>query len=469
MSQSFQSSQSSNSSRSLKTVNPLTEKDIRAYPLMSDDEASAVVEASHKAFLDWRLKSLEERAEVIAAIAAEMRKSKEDFARLMTDEVGKLLNDSRSEVDLCAAICDYTAKAGPKVLADEEREVDGDKGYVTHSPVGVIYGIQPWNFPAYQAVRYSIASLMAGNGVLLKHAEACTGSGLYLRDLYERAGLPKGLFGVLLISHEQSDKIIEDERVRGVTLTGSDRAGRAVGAKAAGLVKKTVLELGSNDAYLVLDDADLDLAVKTCVKGRIHNNGQTCVNAKRFIVTEKNYDAFVKAYAEAFEAIALGDPTDEKTQLGPMVTKKQRDELHDQVQKSVEKGAKLVVGGKIPERTGWFYPATVLADVAPGQPAYEDEMFGPAAAIIRAKDDMDALRIANSSRYGLGGGIFSKDVARARKLAADHFDTGMVFINTFNVAYPTLPFGGVKTSGYGREHGPEGLKEFVNVKSIRIG
>jgi succinate-semialdehyde dehydrogenase / glutarate-semialdehyde dehydrogenase len=464
-----QSSQSSNSSKSLKTVNPLTEQDIRSYPLMSDDEAIAVVEASHKAFLDWRLKSLEERAEVIAAIAAEMRKSKEDFARLMTDEVGKLLNDSRSEVDLCAAICDYTAKAGPKVLADEEREVEGGKGYVTHSPVGVIYGIQPWNFPAYQAVRYSIASLMAGNGVLLKHAEACTGSGLYLRDLYERAGLPKGLFGVLLISHEQSDKIIEDERVRGVTLTGSDRAGRAVGAKAAELVKKTVLELGSNDAYLVLDDADLDLAVKTCVKGRIYNNGQTCVNAKRFIVTEKNYDAFVKAYAEAFEAIALGDPTDENTQLGPMVTKKQRDELHDQVQKSVEKGARLVVGGKIPERSGWFYPATVLADVAPGQPAYEDEMFGPAAAIIRAKDDMDALRIANSSRYGLGGGIFSKDVARARKLAADHFDTGMVFINTFDVAYPTLPFGGVKTSGYGREHGPEGLKEFVNVKSIRIG
>lgn len=459
----------SKSSNSLKTVNPLTEQDLRSYPLMSDAEAMAVVEASHKAFLDWRLESLEERAKVIAAIAAEMRKSKDEFARLMTDEVGKLLNDSRSEVDLCAAICDYTAKIGPKVLADEEREVEGGKGYVTHSPIGVIYGIQPWNFPAYQAVRYSIASLMAGNGVLLKHAEACTGSGLFLRDLYERAGLPKGLFGVLLISHDQSDRIIEDDRVRGVTLTGSDRAGRTVGAKAAELVKKTVLELGSNDAYLVLDDADLDLAVKTCVKGRLYNNGQTCVNAKRFIVTEKNYDAFVKAYAEAFEAITLGDPTDEKTQLGPMVTKKQRDELHEQVRKSVEKGAKLVVGGKIPERTGWFYPATVLADVAPGQPAYEDELFGPAAAIIRAKDDMDALRIANSSRYGLGGGIFSRNVERARKLAADHFDTGMVFINTFNVAYPTLPFGGVKTSGYGREHGPEGLKEFVNVKSIRVG
>lgn len=456
-------------SNSLKTINPFTEEDLKTYPHMSDAEAMAVVEASHTAFLDWRLKSLEERAEVIAAIGAEMRKSKEDFAQLMTDEVGKLLKDSRSEVDLCAAICDYTAKIGPDALADEEREIEGGKGYVTHSPIGVVYGIQPWNFPAYQAVRYSIASLMAGNGVLLKHAEACTGSGLFLRDLYERAGLPKGLFGVLLISHDQSDKIIEDERIRGVTLTGSDRAGRAVGAKAAELVKKTVLELGSNDAYLVLDDADLDLAVKTCVQGRIYNNGQTCVNAKRFIVTEKNYDAFVEAYAEAFRSIKLGDPKADDTQLGPMVTKKQRDELHQQVKESIEKGARLVVGGDVPERKGWFYPATVLADVAPGQPAYEDELFGPAAAIIRAKDDMDALRIANSSRYGLGGGIFSRDVERARKLAADYFDTGMVFINTFNVAYPSMPFGGVKTSGYGREHGPEGLKEFVNVKSIRIG
>ncbi|MAY63134.1 MAG: succinate-semialdehyde dehydrogenase [Rhizobiales bacterium] len=457
------------SQSSLQTINPLTEEKIKFYPHMSDADAMAVVEASHTAFLDWRMKSLADRAKVIAAIGEELRNSKEEFAKLMTDEVGKLLKDSRDEVDLCAAICDYTAKIGPDALADDERDVANGKGYVTHSPIGVVYGIQPWNFPAYQAVRYSIASLMAGNGVLLKHAEACTGSGLFLRDLYERAGLPKGLFGVLLISHDQSNKIIEDERVRGVTLTGSDKAGRAVAAKAAELVKKTVLELGSNDAYLVLDDADLELAVETCVQGRLYNNGQTCVNAKRFIVTEKNYDAFVTAYAEKFGAIRMGDPSDDTTQLGPMVTKKQRDELHKQVEDSIGKGARLVVGGEIPANTGWFYPATVLADVEPGQPAYDDEMFGPAASIIRAKDDEDAMRIANDSRYGLGGGIFSKDIEKARKLAATWFDTGMVFINSFDVAYPTMPFGGVKTSGYGREHGPEGLKEFVNIKSIRIG
>lgn len=452
----------------LTTINPLTEQVLDTYAYMSDAQAADTVKASHEAFLQWRLRSLEERAAVVAAIARKLEEKKEAFAQLMTNEVGKLIGDSRSEVDLCVAICKYTAEQGPKVLADEERPSANGVGIVTHAPIGVVYGIQPWNFPAYQAVRYSIASLMAGNGVLLKHAESCTGSGLFLRDLYEEAGLPKGLFGVLLISHDQSDAIIDHDLVRAVTLTGSEKAGRTVAEKAGKALKKTMLELGSNDAYLVLDDADLELAVKTCVKGRLFNNGQTCVNAKRFIVTEKNYDAFVEAYAKQFEQIRMGDPNDGSTQLGPMVSKAQRDTLHEQVSKSVAQGARLVVGGEVPARTGWFYPATVLADVAPGQVAYEDELFGPAAAIIKAKDDDDAMRIANDSRYGLGGGIFSRDVKRARALASTYFDTGMVCINGFNVAGPTLPFGGVKASGYGREHGPEGLKEFVNIKSITL-
>lgn len=454
--------------KTIQTKNPLTEKGLETYSYMTDAEALGVVQNSHDAFLAWRLKSLDERASVISSIGAELRKSKDEFAQLMTNEVGKLLRDSLSEIELCAAICDYTAKSGPTFLADEERDLPRGRGMVTYAPLGVIYGIQPWNFPCYQAVRYSISSLMAGNGVLLKHSENCTGSGLMLRDIFERAGLPKNLFGVLLITHDQSDAIIEHRLVRGVTLTGSDTAGRAVAQKAASVSKKTVLELGSNDAYMVFDDADLDVAVKACVQGRLFNNGQTCVGAKRFIVTEKNYDAFVQGYVKAFGAITMGDPNDADIQLGPLVSCRQRDQVHAQVEKSVAQGAKALVGGAIPDRTGWFYPATALVDVAPGQPAYDDEIFGPVAAIIKAKDDEDAMRIANDSRYGLGGGIFSKDAERAIKMAATYFDTGMVNINTFSVASPDMPFGGVKDSGYGREHGDVGLKEFVNVKSITI-
>jgi len=455
--------------QALQTVNPLTEQVLATYPLMSDDEAFGVVQKSHDAFLEWRLRSLDERASVIAAIAVELRKSKDEFARLMTDEMGKLVGDGRAEIELCASICDYTAKNGPRMLADEDRHVPQGRGLVTYAPLGVIYGIQPWNFPCYQAIRYSISSLMVGNGVVLKHSANCTGSALMLRDIYDRAGLPSDLFGVLLINHDQSDRIIEHRLVRGVTMTGSDIAGRAVAQKAASVTKKTVLELGSNDAYMVFDDADLDLAIKACVQGRLLNNGQTCVNAKRFIVTERNYDAFVKGYAAAFNAIVMGDPNEEATQLGPLVSCSQRDQVHAQVEESVAKGARIVAGGAIPDRTGWFYPATALVDVAPGQPAYDDEIFGPVASIIRARDDEDAMRIANDSRYGLGGGIFSKDVDRAVRMAATYFDTGMVCINTYTIASPDMPFGGVKDSGYGREHGEVGLKEFVNVKSITIG
>lgn len=381
--------------------------------------------------------------------------------------MGKLEKQGKQEVDLCSAICDYTSENGPESLKDEERALpEGGKGFITYSPSGVIYGIQPWNFPAYQVVRYSIANLMAGNGVLLKHAENVTGSALLIEKIYLEAGLPENLFKVLLISHDQSDAVIENDYVRGVTLTGSPRAGRIIGEKSGKALKKTVLELGSNDAYIVLEDADIELAVKTCVIGRLYNNGETCVAAKRFIVVEAVYDKFRDAFIEQMKNIKLGDPTQENSELGPMARKDLRDELHEQVEKSVEKGAKILCGGKIPEGEGYYYPATILDNLKPGQPAYDDELFGPVASLIKAKDTDDAMRIANDSKYGLGGGIFSKDENKAKELAQKHFDTGMVFINSFGIAKPNMPFGGVKESGYGREHGGFGLKEFVNVKSV---
>ena len=452
----------------ITTVNPATEEEIQTYDMMSEDDAIARLEACHAAFLEWRELTHEERAPYLTKIATKLRDNADELAALMTQETGKLLKDGQSEVEICAAIFEYTAKNGPDALADEERThgADGKRGVVSYQPIGVIYSIQPWNFPLYQPVRVLAANLMAGNGCVLKHASICTGSGLRLRELCIEAGLPEDLFQVILIDHDTSDKLIEHPKVRGVTMTGSDGAGRHIGSVAAKALKKTVLELGSNDAYLVLEDADIDVAVKYSVMGRLYNNGETCVSAKRFIVTDKVYDAFVEAFAKQMGEITMGDPTDKASQLGPLSSQDQFDTVNDQVKKSVAKGAKVLCGGEAPDRKGAYYPATVLADVTPGMPAYDDEIFGPVAAVIRAKDDADAMRIANDSRYGLGGGIFSRDEERALKLARDHFDTGMVRINSFGAADPNMPFGGVKDSGYGREHGGFGMKEFVNVKAI---
>ncbi|MFN3278358.1 MAG: NAD-dependent succinate-semialdehyde dehydrogenase [Paracoccus hibiscisoli] len=451
----------------ITTTNPATRETVETYPMMSEAQATAKLEAAHAAFLQWRSVPHADRAPYLTKIAQTLRDNADDLAALMTRETGKLLKDGLREVELCAALFDHAASTGPDLLADEERtHGKGSRGVVTYQPVGVIYSIQPWNFPLYQPVRVLADNLMAGNACVLKHASICTGTGLRLRELCIEAGLPEDLFQVILIDHDTSDALIAHPLVRGVTMTGSDGAGRHVGATAAKALKKTVLELGSNDAYLVLSDADIETAVKFSVMGRLYNNGQTCVSAKRFIVTDAVYNAFVPAYVAAMEKIAMGDPTQDDTQLGPLSSTDQRDTVAGQVRDSVAKGATVLCGGQVPDRQGAYYPATVLADVAPGMPAHDDEIFGPVAAVIRAKDDEDAMRIANASRYGLGGGIFCRDEERALRLARDHFDTGMVRINSFGAADPNMPFGGVKDSGYGREHGGFGMKEFVNIKAI---
>lgn len=454
----------------ISTINPYTESTLKTYALMHSTAAFSKVEACHEAFLKWRQTKHEERAQYLFKIAKRLRDRSDDLAKLMTEETGKLLRDGAMEVELCARIFEYTAEHGPSMLADEARTHSGGKkkGWVTYSPIGVIYSIQPWNFPIYQPVRVLAANLMAGNSVVLKHASICTGSGLLLEEVCRDAGLPENLFQVLVIDHDTSDKIIQHDLIRAVTMTGSDDAGRHIAQTAAAELKKTVLELGSNDAYLILEDADIELAVKTSVQGRLFNNGETCVSAKRFVVTDKVYDAFRSAFVEQMQAIRMGDPMDDHTQLGPLSSKEQFETISEQVSKSVDSGAKILCGGNPPERTGYFYPATVLDNCAPGMPAYDAELFGPVASLIRAKDDEDAMRIANDSRYGLGGGIFSKDEDKALRLARDHFDTGMVRINSFGAADVNMPFGGVKNSGYGREHGGFGVKEFVNAKAIYL-
>lgn len=455
--------------QTITTTNPATKETITTYDLMSKDVAFEKVEGCHAAFLEWKKKTHEARAPYLRDIADALRDKAEDFAKLMTEETGKLLRDGRQEVELCAQIFEYTAEHGPAMLADESRTTaEGDnKGIVAYCPIGVIYSIQPWNFPLYQPVRGLASNLMAGNGLILKHASICTGSGLMLRDVCLEAGLPEGLFDVLVIDHDTSDEIIKHECVRGVTMTGSDTAGRHIGQAAAKQLKKSVLELGSNDAYLVLEDADVEQAVKTCMQGRIYNNGETCISAKRFVVTAAVYDAFVGAFVEQMRAVEMGEPTAEDTQLGPVASEEQFDTLCEQVTESIDRGATLLCGG-VPEEEGrgYYFPATVLADCEPGMPAYDDELFGPVASLIKARDDADAMRIANDSRYGLGGAIFTGNADKAVELARDQFDTGMVRINSFGIADLNMPFGGTKDSGFGREHGGFGMKEFVNAKAI---
>lgn len=452
----------------LQSIDPATGKVLATYNADDDKKVEKAVKQAQKAFGEWRGQSLAQRGKVLKAIAAQLRKDKQKLAELATREMGKPIAQSIAEVEKCAATFDYYAKEGSKFLADEIKETDAKKSYVSFQPLGVVLAIMPWNFPYWQVFRAMGPALMAGNTMLLKHASNISGCALAIEKVIKDAGAPKGLFQTLLLPSARVEELIKNPVVSAITFTGSTAAGSKVAAVAAAHIKKQVLELGGSDAYIILEDADMDLAVKTSVDGRLVNSGQSCVAAKRFIPVKAVRKEFESRMVELMQQATFGNPMDKNNKIGPMARTDLRDQLHAQVQESIKKGAKLLCGGYIPEGEGAFYPPTVLTNVKKGMPAYDEELFGPVAAIIEAKDETDAIRLANDSIYGLGAGIFSKNRARAEKLAAKELQAGNCFVNAFVHSDARLPFGGAKQSGYGRELSEFGIREFVNIKTVFI-
>ncbi|HEY6049076.1 MAG TPA: NAD-dependent succinate-semialdehyde dehydrogenase [Sphingomicrobium sp.] len=453
--------------KTIQTINPATGEPGRSYHEHSIDDARAAAAAAHAAFFDWRRISFAERSRVIRKGAEVLRARKDEFARLMTEEMGKTIDDGRAEVEKCAFHCDWFADHAEEYLADQPADI-GEEAFVTFNPLGVVLAVMPWNFPFWQVFRFAAPALMAGNGALLKHASNVPGCALAIEQVLHEAGVPKDMFRTLLLPSREVEALIRDDHVAAVTLTGSVAAGRSVATAAGSVLKKCVLELGGSDAYVVLEDADIAPAAKLCAAARMVNGGQSCIAGKRFIVVDEVREAFEAALVEAMRGYQLGDPTKDGTKLGPMVSVKARDDIHGQVTKSVAKGAQLLLGGKVPDRPGAWYPATVLTNVRPGQPAHDEEVFGPVAAVISAKDEADAVRIANASEFGLGSGVLTGDLDRGRRIAARELEAGLSFVNENVRSDPRMPFGGVKHSGYGRECSAYGIREFVNIKTVHV-
>jgi succinate-semialdehyde dehydrogenase/glutarate-semialdehyde dehydrogenase len=452
----------------LQTVNPANGEPGKSYDPHTIDDARAAAKAAHSAFLEWRRTSFADRSAVIHKAAQILRARKDEFARLMTEEMGKTLDDGRAEVEKCAFHCDWFADHAQEYLADQPADIGGGEAFVTFNPLGIVLAIMPWNFPFWQVIRAAAPALMAGNGMLLKHASNVPGCALAIEELLHQAGVPTGLFRTLLLSSKDVEPLIKDDNIAAATLTGSVPAGKSVATAAGSVLKKCVLELGGSDAYVVLEDADIEAAAKLAATARMVNGGQSCIAGKRFVVVRSIIEPFERALVEAMRGYEMGDPTREGTKLGPMVSVKARDEIHKQVEESVAKGAKLLLGGKVPDRPGAWYPATVLGNVRRGQPAHDEEVFGPVAAVIAAEDEADAIRIANDSEFGLGSGVMTSNLDRGRRIAAEELEAGMSFVNENVRSDPRTPFGGVKHSGFGRECGSFGIHEFVNIKTVHV-
>lgn len=451
----------------MKAINPATNELIKDYREHTEGEVEEILEAVQSEFLRWRETSFEHRSELVKNIASVLRDKTDEWATIMTQEMGKTITESRAEVEKCAWVCDYYAENAGKFLADEIIETDASKSFVAFQPLGVVLAVMPWNFPFWQVLRFAAPAFMAGNAGVLKHASNVPGCALAIERLFREAGLPENLFRTLLISSRKVEAVIRNPIVKAVTLTGSEPAGSSVASIAGSEIKKTVLELGGSDPYIVLEDADISECVKTAAKARMINQGQSCIAAKRFIVVESMLDRFEREQSEIMQSMKLGDPMNDDTEVGPIAREDLLEELHKQVQDSIDKGAKLLIGGKRADTKGAFYLPTVLTNVAKGMPAYDEETFGPVSAIIPVKDEEEAIEVANDSELGLGGSVWSKDVERAIRVAR-RIETGNMFVNGMTKSDPRLPFGGVKKSGYGRELSHYGIREFVNIKTIWV-
>lgn len=453
---------------SITTIDPCTGEVLATYARHDDAEVQARLQRARRAARSWARTSLGERRDRLRRVAELLREDRRRHAELMVSEMGKPLPQAEAEIDKCAWACDHYVEHAALYLAPEVVETGATLAQVTFRPLGTVLAVMPWNFPYWQVLRFAAPNLVAGNVALLKHADGTTGCSLALEALFTEAGYPEGVFQSLLIDHDVTAEVIASDAVQAVTLTGSTRAGREVGAAAGRALKKTVLELGGSDAQVVLEDADVEHAAASCVASRLLNTGQSCIAAKRWIVVDGVRERFTELAVAGMRRAVMGDPRAEGVDVGPLARAELRDALHDQVQRSVAGGAALLLGGDVPGGPGAWYPPTVLADVAPGMPAFDEELFGPVAAIVPARDEEEALRLANAGDYGLGAAVFTRDVERGRALAEVELEAGSCFVNDFVKSDPRLPFGGVKASGHGRELGLHGFREFLNAKTIVV-
>jgi succinate-semialdehyde dehydrogenase/glutarate-semialdehyde dehydrogenase len=451
----------------IQTTNPATNKIVKSFDEMTDKQVDDAIAQSAHTFQDWKKTSYQQRAAVLTKVASLMREKKTALATLITLEMGKIFSQAEGEVELSANILDYYAKNGESFLADKKLEPELGEAIIRSSPIGVLLGVQPWNFPFYQVARFIAPNIMVGNTILLKHASMVPQCAIAIQDLFKEAEAPIGLYTNLLMSGRRASGIVSDKRIKGVSLTGSEAAGASLASEAGKNIKKSVLELGGNDAFIVLEDADIDKTVEWAVVGRMNNNGQSCIASKRIIAVEAIADEFIEKFTAKLAKLKVGDPMDPSTELGPLSSEEALLHLIDQVERSVNAGATVLLGGKRVDGPGAFMEPTILTDLNPAIPAYHEELFGPVSSFYRVKDEAAAIALANDSDFGLGGSIFTQDIERGKRIA-DQIDSGMVFINHPTWTQADLPFGGTKGSGYGRELSEIGIHEFVNKKLIRV-